>query len=136
MTPPPSSHVDKPRVPYLPPNNAITLRTYWWGYELYIPEKYMKRLAEISAVAQFIVACLQTITLVVPAVEPFLGILAAFISLELVAIQAADHGDGVILAAVWPLPVVYFPRAWEVAKSLPPPPKTAASASYAHSQWD
>ena len=108
-----------------PPTNAVTLRTYWWGYELYFPESCMRRIDQAATSAQAVVGFLQTIAIIAPVIYPFIGIVAAYVQLEYTVIKSQDQGQGVILAAVWPLPVVFFPRSWDVV----PDPSTAPPTS-------
>ena len=103
-----------------PPTNAVTLRTYWWGYELYFPESCMRRIDQAATSAQAVVGFLQTIAIIAPVIYPFIGIVAAYVQLEYTVIKSQDQGQGVILAAVWPLPVVFFPRPWDVVPDPSP----------------
>jgi hypothetical protein len=57
---------------------------------------------------------LGSVGLVVPAIVPFLGYIAAYVGLEFAVIKAQNEGKGVILASTWLVPVALVPRPWDV----------------------
>jgi hypothetical protein len=97
-----------------PPTTAVTVILHWWGYEVYIPSACMNRIDQAQRSANAVIAFLQALSAVVVVLQPFVGILAAYVSMEYSVIKEQDQGKGVVIAAAWPLPVLYFPRAWDV----------------------
>ena len=94
--------------------DAVTVRIHWWGYQVFLPSAMMKRLDDAKASADSVIAFLQVLGDILLVIKPFVGILAAYVQLEYRVIRQQDQGQGVVISALWVLPVVYFPRSWDV----------------------
>lgn len=88
--------------------------SYWWGYEIFIPQVALSRISSAQDVSSAFLGFLGSVGLVVPAIVPFLGYIAAYVGLEFAVIKAQNEGKGVILASTWLVPVALVPRAWDV----------------------
>ncbi|KAG0233973.1 hypothetical protein BGW41_001271 [Actinomortierella wolfii] len=104
---------------YYPPKDIVSSQAFWWGYEVYIPEKALSRIAAAQDVSTAFLSFLSTVGLMVPAIVPFLGYIAAYVGLEFAVIKAQNEGRGVILASTWLLPVALVPRAWDIPDPEP-----------------
>ncbi|KAF9165781.1 hypothetical protein DFQ26_009387 [Actinomortierella ambigua] len=86
---------------FYPPMDIVSSQAFWWGYEVYIPEKALSRIAAAQDVSTAFLSFLSTVGLMVPAIVPFLGYIAAYVGLEFAVIKAQNEGKGVILASTW-----------------------------------
>ncbi|KAF9186976.1 hypothetical protein BGZ50_002193 [Haplosporangium sp. Z 11] len=99
------------------PDHSLQLRVsivYWWGYEIFIPQEALSRIASAQDISTAFLSFLGSVGLMVPAIVPFLGYIAAYVGLEFAVIKAQNEGKGVILASTWLVPVALVPRAWDV----------------------
>ncbi|KAF9926755.1 hypothetical protein BGZ67_007972 [Mortierella alpina] len=101
-------------VRFHPSRDTVSSHAYWWGYEIFIPQEALSRIASAQDVSSAFLGFLGSVGLVVPAIVPFLGYIAAYVGLEFAVIKAQNEGKGVILASTWLVPVALVPRAWDV----------------------
>ncbi|KAG0363461.1 hypothetical protein BC939DRAFT_491324 [Gamsiella multidivaricata] len=101
-------------VRFHPSKDTVSSQAYWWGYEIFIPQEALARIASAQDVSSAFLGFLGSVGLVVPAIVPFLGYIAAYVGLEFAVIKAQNEGRGVILASTWLVPVALVPRAWDV----------------------
>ncbi|KAF9277946.1 hypothetical protein BGZ88_000878 [Linnemannia elongata] len=101
-------------VRFHPSKDAVSSQAYWWGYEIFIPQEALSRISSAQDVSSAFLGFLGSVGLVVPAIVPFLGYIAAYVGLEFAVIKAQNEGKGVILASTWLVPVALVPRAWDV----------------------
>ncbi|KAG0246552.1 hypothetical protein B0O80DRAFT_421616 [Mortierella sp. GBAus27b] len=101
-------------VRFRPSKETVSCQTFWWGYEIFIPNPALSRIASAQDVSTAFLGFLGSVGLVVPAIVPFLGYIAAYVGLEFAVIKAQNEGRGVILASTWLVPVALVPRAWDV----------------------
>ncbi|GJJ70676.1 hypothetical protein EMPS_03026 [Entomortierella parvispora] len=101
-------------VKFRPAKDTVSSHSYWWGYEIFIPQEALSRIGSAQDVSSAFLGFLGSVGLVVPAIVPFLGYIAAYVGLEFAVIKAQNEGKGVILASTWLLPVALVPRAWDV----------------------
>ncbi|KAF9170004.1 hypothetical protein BGX21_008865 [Mortierella sp. AD011] len=100
-------------VRFIPPKTTVSSHAYWWGYEIFIPQEALSRIASAQDVSSAFLGFLGSVGLVVPSIVPFLGYIAAYVGLEFTLIKAQNEGKGVILASTWLVPVALVPRAWD-----------------------
>ncbi|KAF9143118.1 hypothetical protein BG015_000537 [Linnemannia schmuckeri] len=101
-------------VRFHPSKDTVSSQAYWWGYEIFIPQVALSRISSAQDVSSAFLGFLGSVGLVVPAIVPFLGYIAAYVGLEFAVIKAQNEGRGVILASTWLVPVALVPRAWDV----------------------
>ncbi|KAG9063055.1 hypothetical protein KI688_004655 [Linnemannia hyalina] len=101
-------------VRFHPSKDTVSSQAYWWGYEVFIPQEALSRISSAQDVSSAFLGFLGSVGLVVPAIVPFLGYIAAYVGLEFAVIKAQNEGKGVILASTWLVPVALVPRAWDV----------------------
>jgi hypothetical protein len=101
-------------VRFRPSKDTVSSHAYWWGYEIFIPQDALSRIGSAQDVSSAFLGFLGSVGLVVPAIVPFLGYIAAYVGLEFAVIKAQNEGKGVILASTWLVPVALVPRAWDV----------------------
>ncbi|KAG0267696.1 hypothetical protein BG011_000007 [Mortierella polycephala] len=101
-------------VRFHPSPTTVSSCAYWWGYEIFIPQEALSRIASAQDVSTAFLSFLGSVGLMVPAIIPFLGYIAAYVGLEFAVIKAQNEGKGVILASTWLVPVALVPRAWDV----------------------
>ncbi|KAF9083062.1 hypothetical protein BGX23_011820 [Mortierella sp. AD031] len=101
-------------VRFHPSKDAVSSQAYWWGYEIFIPQVALSRISSAQDVSSAFLGFLGSVGLMVPAIVPFLGYIAAYVGLEFAVIKAQNEGKGVILASTWLVPVALVPRAWDV----------------------
>ncbi|KAG0285921.1 hypothetical protein BGZ96_009898 [Linnemannia gamsii] len=104
----------KTEVRFHPSKSTVSSQAYWWGYEIFIPQVALSRIASAQDVSSAFLGFLGSVGLIVPAIVPFLGYIAAYVGLEFAVIKAQNEGKGVILASTWLVPVALVPRAWDV----------------------
>ncbi|KAG0011622.1 hypothetical protein BGZ80_000550 [Entomortierella chlamydospora] len=100
-------------VRFIPSKTTVSSHAYWWGYEIFIPQDALSRIASAQDVSSAFLGFLGSVGLVVPSIVPFLGYIAAYVGLEFTLIKAQNEGKGVILASTWLVPVALVPRAWD-----------------------
>ncbi|KAG0025194.1 hypothetical protein BGZ81_007341 [Podila clonocystis] len=100
-------------VRFRPATDTVSSCAYWWGYEIFIPQEALSRISSAQDVSSAFLGFLGSVGLVVPAIVPFLGYIAAYVGLEFAVIKAQNEGKGVILASTWLVPVALVPRAWD-----------------------
>ncbi|KAF9391965.1 hypothetical protein CPB97_004834 [Podila verticillata] len=100
-------------VRFRPAVDTVSSCAYWWGYEIFIPQEALSRISSAQDVSSAFLGFLGSVGLVVPAIVPFLGYIAAYVGLEFAVIKAQNEGKGVILASTWLVPVALVPRAWD-----------------------
>ncbi|KAF8976173.1 hypothetical protein BGZ46_008484 [Entomortierella lignicola] len=105
--------VTKTTVRFIPSKTSVSSHAYWWGYEIFIPQDALSRIASAQDVSTAFLGFLGSVGLVVPSIVPFLGYIAAYVGLEFTLIKAQNEGKGVILASTWLVPVALVPRAWD-----------------------
>jgi len=103
-------------IKFRPAKDTVSSHAYWWGYEIFIPQDALSRIGSAQDVSSAFLGFLGSVGLVVPAIVPFLGYIAAYVGLEFAVIKAQNEGKGVILASTWLIPVALVPRAWDVAE--------------------
>ncbi|KAF9427450.1 hypothetical protein BGZ76_002335 [Entomortierella beljakovae] len=101
-------------IKFRPSKTSVSSCAYWWGYEIFIPQDALSRIASAQDVSSAFLGFLGSVGLVVPAIVPFLGYIAAYVGLEFAVIKAQNEGRGVILASTWLVPVALVPRAWDL----------------------
>ncbi|KAG0376855.1 hypothetical protein BGX24_007113 [Mortierella sp. AD032] len=101
-------------VRFHPSKDTVSSQAYWWGYEIFIPQVALSRISSAQDVSSAFLGFLGSVGLIVPAIVPFLGYIAAYVGLEFAVIKAQNEGKGVILASTWLVPVALVPRAWDV----------------------
>ncbi|KAF9189094.1 hypothetical protein BGZ51_009860 [Haplosporangium sp. Z 767] len=101
-------------VRFRPSPTTVSSCAYWWGYEIFIPQEALSRIASAQDISTAFLSFLGSVGLMVPAIVPFLGYIAAYVGLEFAVIKAQNEGKGVILASTWLVPVALVPRAWDV----------------------
>lgn len=82
-------------------SNDMTASVYWWGYEIYIPQKTLQRLEDEGDVATGVLYFLSALSRTVPAIYPFVNMIATFVAMQFTIIKAADMGNGIVLVATW-----------------------------------
>ncbi|KAF9349193.1 hypothetical protein BGX26_012502 [Mortierella sp. AD094] len=100
-------------VRFIPSKTTVSSHAYWWGYEIFIPQEALSRIASAQDVSSAFLGFLGSVGLIVPSIVPFLGYIAAYVGLEFTLIKAQNEGKGVILASTWLVPVALVPRAWD-----------------------
>ncbi|KAF8925205.1 hypothetical protein EDD21DRAFT_388464 [Dissophora ornata] len=109
-----SEIISKTVVRFHPSRDTVSSHAYWWGYEIFIPQDALARISSAQDVSSAFLGFLGSVGLIVPAIVPFLGYIAAYVGLEFAVIKAQNEGKGVILASTWLVPVALVPRAWDV----------------------
>ncbi|RIA95247.1 hypothetical protein C1645_816980 [Glomus cerebriforme] len=98
---------------FKPPLDSISAYVYWWGYEIYVPQKCMGRLDQAQNVSNSFLGFLQVVAGNAAAISPYFGFISAWVGLQFTVIKAQNVGNGVVLAATWVLPVAVIPRPWD-----------------------
>ncbi|OCH95078.1 hypothetical protein OBBRIDRAFT_641316 [Obba rivulosa] len=111
-----------------PPTDRMSVLTYWWGFELVLPESSLDYLDQnVPSVAHAIINFLTALSMVeggVREILPFVRYISQYIDSEFNLIKGQDEGQGVVCAATWLMPAALVPRPWD----FPQPPVTAPSA--------
>ncbi|KAG9304603.1 hypothetical protein G9A89_020167 [Geosiphon pyriformis] len=108
--------VEKEIVKVIKPSaHEISAYTYWWGYEIYVPQECMGRLDQAQSVGTSFLGFLQVVAGNVGSLHPYFGFISAWVGLQFTLIKSQNAGKGVVLAATWVLPVALIPRAWDVS---------------------
>ncbi|EAW36439.1 hypothetical protein [Lyngbya sp. PCC 8106] len=86
---------------------VITAAAFWWGYHFVIPEAVMKEFSKVSDVfAAFMAYGGSLIAASGGTLASLVAIVAAYVSVQLVLMQAVNQGKGVYLSATWISPVI------------------------------
>ncbi|KAK9767527.1 hypothetical protein K7432_002627 [Basidiobolus ranarum] len=96
-----------------PPRDAASVYTYWWGYEMYLPDELVKQLIMEGNTAGAVVELVAALSVAIPALAPFTKVISGFISIQIALIQRKDHDSGIILTSTWILPALLIPRQWK-----------------------
>lgn len=98
-----------------PPLDRMAIFTFWWGFEITLPKPSMGYLSTAHSVSGAFLNFLSTMVISggVPELLPFVKYLSMAFDLEYKAIQSADRGNGVVLAATWVMPLALVPRSWD-----------------------
>ncbi|KAI9225662.1 MAG: hypothetical protein DHS80DRAFT_33483 [Piptocephalis tieghemiana] len=88
----------------------ISAQTYWWGYELFFPPVTLQKLEDRGDIATSVLYFLGALAKTVPALYPFVNVIATFVALQFTVIKAMDTGRGIILVATWVVPFVFMPK--------------------------
>ncbi|CAE6517980.1 unnamed protein product [Rhizoctonia solani] len=119
-----------------PPQDRMSVLTYWWGYEVVFPPPTMRYLSHVNSISGALLNFLTAFALFSNGVRemlPFIRYIAQFIDFEWNTIKAQDKGRGVVCAATWVMPAALVPRPWDfvdppmsnkVARSMTPGPAT------------
>ena len=86
---------------FKPPLDTISAYVYWWGYEIYVPQKCMGRLNQAQNVSNSFLGFLQVVAGNASAISPYFGFISAWVGLEFTVIRSQNVGNGVVLAATW-----------------------------------
>jgi hypothetical protein len=97
--------------------------TYWWGYEIFVPQRTLQRLEDEGDVATAVLYFLSALSRTVPAIYPFVNMIATFVAMQFTIIKAADMGNGIVLVATWVLPMLLVPKPWEDRQPNVPKPR-------------
>ncbi|ORY02121.1 hypothetical protein K493DRAFT_387455 [Basidiobolus meristosporus CBS 931.73] len=84
-----------------PPRDVVSVYTYWWGYEIYLPDQLVKELIKDGNTAVAAAGLIAALSAAVPALAPFVRVISAFITLQIAVIQRKDHNSGIILTSSW-----------------------------------
>ncbi|KAF9169469.1 hypothetical protein BGX21_003891 [Mortierella sp. AD011] len=99
-----------------PSASMISACTFWWGYEIYIPHKSIATIEHVTNTSQIFFNILSNTISGVPglaALVPIAKIIAAWVGYQWTVIKSEDRGKGVIISAIWILPVALASRAWD-----------------------
>jgi hypothetical protein len=86
---------------FSPPLDNISAYVYWWGYEIYVPQKCMGRLDQAQSVSNSFLGFIQIVAGNASAISPYFGFISAWVGLQFTVIKAQNVGNGVVLAATW-----------------------------------
>lgn len=113
-----------------PPLDRMAIFTFWWGFEITLPKPSMTYLSTAHSVSGAFLNFLSTMVVSggVPELLPFVKYLSMAFDLEYKAIQGADQGNGVVLAATWVMPFALVPRSWDYSLKAPSAPPSAPAA--------
>ncbi|BGP15109.1 hypothetical protein JCM10213v2_003064 [Rhodosporidiobolus nylandii] len=129
---PPVKKAKLARKVFHPPKDKVSIRCTWWGYELFLPEEVFLKLGNdiepVASALQSLAAGLALVASNLPAallalpggallksLLPVISAIVAALSWYWKTVKSKDHGEGVILAATWVLPMAAVPRTlrWE-----------------------
>ncbi|KAF9926514.1 hypothetical protein BGZ65_007249 [Modicella reniformis] len=99
-----------------PSIHCISIYTFWWGYEIFVPHKSMKTIEAVSNTSLIFFNILSSAIHGVPglaALVPIAQIIASWFGYQWSVINAEDKGKGVIISAIWILPVAPACRSWD-----------------------
>ncbi|KAG0024478.1 hypothetical protein BGZ80_002429 [Entomortierella chlamydospora] len=100
-----------------PSASMISACTFWWGYEIYIPHKSIATIEHVTNTSQVFFNILSNAISGVPglaALVPIAKIIAAWVGYQWTVIKSENRGKGVIISAIWILPVALASRAWDL----------------------
>lgn len=119
--------VGKPIVPdhkgIYPPLDRMSVLTYWWGFELVLPDPTLVYLKEAESVSNTAIKFLTAIAAYNNGIREILPVakyISQFLEFEFETIDKQNRGSGVVCAATWILPIAIVPRSWD----FDPPPAT------------
>ena len=81
---------------FKPPLDSISAYVYWWGYEIYVPQKCMGRLSQAQNVGNSFLGFLQVIAGNASAISPYFGFISAWVGLEFTVIKSQNVSNGVV----------------------------------------
>ncbi|KAH7923733.1 hypothetical protein BV22DRAFT_565395 [Leucogyrophana mollusca] len=113
-----------------PPNDRISVLTYWWGLEVVLPPSTLSYLNSASSISNAVINFLTALSVInngVREVLPFVRYIGQFIDFEFDSIKKENKGKGVVCAATWIMPAAMVPRPWDFPP--PPPPKVVIHES-------
>lgn len=87
-----------------PPTHVMSVYTYWWGYEIYVPHKCMDTIERVSNTSQIFFGFLSTAISAIPglaALVPIAKIISAWVGYQWAVIKTQDIGKGVVISATW-----------------------------------
>ncbi|KAG0317012.1 hypothetical protein BGZ97_006035 [Linnemannia gamsii] len=99
-----------------PPTHMMSVYTYWWGYEIYVPHKCMDTMERVSNTSQIFFGFLSGAISAIPglaALVPIAKIISAWVGYQWAVIKTQDAGKGVVVSATWVLPVALASRPWD-----------------------
>ncbi|KAK3817250.1 MAG: hypothetical protein J3Q66DRAFT_182710 [Benniella sp.] len=100
-----------------PSSYSISIYTYWWGYDIYIPHRSMETIQRLSNTTSTFFNILTSTISGVPGLSflvPIAQIIAAWVGHQWSAMKAEDRGKGVVISAVWILPVILAITPWDL----------------------
>ncbi|KAG0343113.1 hypothetical protein BG004_005482 [Podila humilis] len=109
----------------LPPTHLISVHTFWWGYEIYIPHKCMATIEQGISISQVFLGFLMGAISGIPglaALIPIAKIISAWVGYQWGVIKHQDAGKGVVISATWILPVALASRSWDHSGNEETPP--------------
>jgi len=95
-----------------PPLDAFTFRGFWWGFELYIPSKYLNNIDDVMYGLEAINVALTVLSIYVLVLQPLAAALTGYVSIEYGLIKSKKGPNGVVIEALWVLPILFWPRPW------------------------
>ncbi|KAG0329402.1 hypothetical protein BGZ99_002113 [Dissophora globulifera] len=100
-----------------PPSlHNVSVYTFWWGYEIYVPHKCIENIERVSNTSQIFFNILSSAISGIPglgALVPIAKIISAWVGYQWSVIKAEDVGRGVVISATWVLPVALASRSWD-----------------------
>ena len=94
------------------PRDSASAQAYWWGWELFLPEKVMNQVKGVGQTASGIFSLLASAAaagLIAAPLAPLLGAVAASIALRWGVMVLVDTGNGIKLASPWVSPLILVP---------------------------
>ena len=128
-----------PSGPPQPPSGKISIRTHWYGYEIFLPRATVLSILSSMHSVESVIGTI-SILAVGPfaAVQPILGAVGGFLHMEDDQIrQANTSGQGVVLMGLWVMPMILGARTWlidepvvggNLSKSADWPPENNSNA--------
>ncbi|KZT10639.1 uncharacterized protein LAESUDRAFT_720993 [Laetiporus sulphureus 93-53] len=116
-----------------PPKDRMSAITYWWGFEIVLPQPSLRYLENVPSITHSVINFLTALSVVdggVREIIPFVRYISSFIDTEFNMIKSEDKGDGVVCAATWIMPAALVPRPWDFPQ---PPPRTPSAPTAATS---
>ncbi|KAI8457203.1 hypothetical protein BY996DRAFT_829589 [Phakopsora pachyrhizi] len=97
------------------PKDRMSVWSYWWGFEISIPQPSMKNLESKKSISATVLVILIGLASSSGIIEilPVLKYLSNYLDLEWKAVQSQNKGNGVVIAATWVLPMILIPRPWD-----------------------
>ncbi|CAJ0754130.1 18120_t:CDS:10, partial [Entrophospora sp. SA101] len=79
-----------------PSLNTISCYVYWWGYEVYVPQKCMGRLDQAQNVSNSFLGLLHIVVGNSSPISPYFGLISAWVGLQFTLIKSKTVDNGVI----------------------------------------
>ena len=96
------------------PFDRLSVVTYWWGFDIFIPSPEAQKFLALDATVQQIA---DGIGIVAQgpfiALLPFIRLIAGWFRMNSEQIRRSDRGNGVVCSAVWACPVMLIVRSWD-----------------------